>query len=323
MLKSIIRWKRLLIGSKRSTNGTASCELELHTERPKLKILITGAGGFIGRHLAQSLRKGNELYLLDISRHLNLEGSCWLELDLTTAFSAKDLPGKVDIIIHLAQAREYHDFPNSGLEIFQLNASSTLKLLEYGRKAGVRKFLYASTGSVYSGAKRRFRETDSASGEKSFYALSKYQGEGLVKAYAPYMDVTIFRFFAVYGPDQKEKLIPTLVERVRNGQHIQIYGEEGIRLNPIYVDDAVEVIIRAFSLKGSNILNVGGQEALSILGMCRIIGEVLDRQPRFEHLLDKGESDLVGDVTLMKRLVDYNPQVSFKEGIRKMVESGT
>ena len=286
-----------------------------------MRILITGAAGFIGSHLAQRLSPGNQLFLLDRNdAPVKIENAEWLCHDLTKRLLPEQLPQAIDVIFHFAESSRYHDFPSAALEIFQLNTFCPLQLLEYGRVAGASKFFYASTGNVYDEHKEKFRETDKVSGMRSFYALSKFQGEGLVRAYSSYMSTGIFRFFAVYGPGQKRRLISTLVEKVLTSQPIQIYGKQGIRLNPIYIDDAVEVMAKAVSLDESVVLNVGGIEELSILQMSKAIGEVACIGPRFEHLPDRGDADLVGEVGRMMEVLDFRPGTMFDEGVRRILK---
>lgn len=287
-----------------------------------MRILITGAAGFIGSHLARKLSLGNELFLVDKNDlPFEIKDAEFLPLDLTRSFSPEELPEHIDAIFHLAESLKYHDFPNAALEIFQLNTFCTLKLLDYGRAVGARRFFYASTGNVYSGRRKRFREVDQVSGSRSFYALSKFHGEGLVHAYSPHMGTGIFRFFAVYGSGQRRRLISNLMEKVLTNQPIQIYGKQGIKLNPIYVDDAVEVMARALSLDKATILNVGGLETLSILRMSEIIGEMAGVVPRFEHLPDRGDTDLIGDVTHMTEILDFTPGTKFSEGIKRILKN--
>ena len=285
-----------------------------------MKILITGAGGFIGYHLAKKLASNNELFLVDIIPSTKIANSHWICLDLSTDFSFKDLPNGIDAIIHLAQSKYYRDFPNSAIDIFKVNSLSTIKLLEFAREKSVQKFLFASTASIYSGKRKLFKEDDYIPAPKNFYALSKYYAELLVSSYSSYINTIIFRFITVYGPGQKNMLIPNLINKIIKDEKIQIYGQKGICLNPIFIDDANEVIERSLALKQSSVINAGGVENLSILDMSETIGDVLGIKPQFEFLPDRNDIDLIGDISHMERLLHFTPKISFKEGVKKTLE---
>jgi nucleoside-diphosphate-sugar epimerase len=282
-------------------------------------ILITGSTGFIGSRLSMKLSKLNDLILLDIDKPNHYKSMNFIKIDLSHDFSIEELPENVDAIIHLAQAKNYRDYPDSAIEVFQINTFSTIKLLEYARRKGVGLFIYASSGSVYSGHKKSFRETDLNTPPKDFYALSKYQSELLVKAYSRFMKTVILRFIAVYGPGQRGMLIPNLVDKVKKGEKIQVCGNEGFRLNPIYIDDAIEVICSSLNIKQSDVLNVGGPQALSILEMGQVIGEVLERKVGFDFIPEVEQQDFVGDIRRMRSLLKVFPKIQFKEGVTRMI----
>ena len=285
-----------------------------------MKILITGANGFIGSHVAKALSREHELCLVDLSCGEEMENSERLAVDLRSEAEFKKLDSRIDAIIHLAQGVDYRDFPNSAINVFDVNAFSTLKLLEYGRRVGAKKFLYASTGTVYTGRKTIFSEDDAVLPPYDFYALSKFVGESLVQRYSCFMTSVILRFITVYGPGQKERLIPKLIEKVSRGENIQVYGGEGLTMNPIYIDDAVEAVRRAVGIRNSTVINVGGTETLTILHMGKTIGKVLGIKPFFEFLPEKDERNIVGTIDRMEKLLHLRPQVSFVEGVRRVVE---
>jgi UDP-glucose 4-epimerase len=283
-------------------------------------ILITGSAGFIGSNLTKKLAKQHELILLDIARSPDSAHLSWLNVDLSQDFPIGKFPEKIDAIIHLAQAKNYRDYPRSAVDVFRINTFSTIKLLEYARRQGAGLFIYASSGSVYSGQKRSFRESDLKRPPESFYALSKYQSELLVKNYSQFMKTVILRFITVYGPGQHGMLVPNLLDKVAKGEKVQIYGREGMRINPIYIDDATDTIRDSLEIKKSTVLNVGGAQTLSILEMGRVIGEVLGREVDFEFLPEKNQLDIVGDIRQMRSVLGLVPKVGFREGIACMVE---
>jgi nucleoside-diphosphate-sugar epimerase len=289
-------------------------------------ILITGATGFIGKYLAKKLIEDNRVFCItrtknEVYKNNNIE---WILCDLSKRIDFKDFPKDIDIIIHLAQSRKYKQFPDEALDIFSVNTYSTLQLLDYGRRIGIERFVYASTGGVYTPRNdERLRETEYIN-PINFYALSKYTSEQLAKFYTNYFDTVILRYFFVYGPGQKGMLIPNLIESVKTGKPIVIYNENGIRITPIYIDDAVEATIRALKVSGYEIINIGGKDIVSIKEIAEIIGNILRKKPVYEFKIDPNARDYIADITKMKELLKYTPKVSIEEGLKKTIhESAT
>ena len=282
-------------------------------------ILITGCNGLIGDALVEQLQDKTLFQLYGISRSVNTKVSTFV-LDLSTNWSDDILPKKIDVVIHLAQSEKFRDFPESANEVFQVNTLSTLKLLEYARKAGAKKFIYASSGGVYGNSDIGFNEDSpvSATGDLGFYLSTKFCSEVLVENYNSFFDVEILRFFFVYGERQKRSmLIPRIVDSIKEGRPITLQGSEGVRVNPIYVGDAVKSIIKVMDLKGSHKINIGGSEILSLKNIGDLIGSITGCSPIYKYE-DKEPKNLISDIAKMKKLL-LEPQTKFGEGIKKII----
>lgn len=281
-------------------------------------ILITGCNGLIGDALIEQLRNKALFQLYGISRSVNTKVSTF-ELDLSTNWSDDVLPKKIDVVIHLAQSEKFRDFPESANEVFQVNTLSTLKLLEYARKAGAKKFIYASSGGVYGNSDIGFNEESPLQPNKDlgFYLTTKFSSELIVGNYASFFDINILRFFFVYGEKQrKNMLIPRLIDSVKTGKAILLQGEEGIKINPIYVNDAAKAIACIILKNGSFNVNIGGSETASIKGICELIGKQLNVNPFFEYQASEVKN-LIGDISRMKTI--FSPSVTLEQGLKKML----
>lgn len=283
-------------------------------------ILITGATGFIGTHLIKLLEGRYEMILLSRRQLDSSPGSGieWLGVDLSRPFNFSNLPEKIDTIIHLAQSRFYRQFPVKAGDIFDVNIKGTFRILEYARHAKAESFLFASTGSVYGYGQKKFLETDPVNPD-DFYGISKRVSELLLQSYEPFFKTVVLRFFFVYGPGEKKMLIPSLLEKVRTGETVTIKGDSGLRINPIYVRDAVRVFESALNQSVSGIFNVAGDEVVTIRDLTGLIEEVLGREASIQHIEDHGRGDLVGDNSRMKRLLNVFPETPLREGLEKMV----
>lgn len=286
-----------------------------------MKILVTGANGLIGHELINRLVQHHEVYALSRSAlSISSPNLHHLTLDLTQLNNFNQLPDNVDVIYHLAQSKHFREFPEKALDIFTVNTLSTLKLLDYAQKTGCKKFIYASSGGVYGNAEKGFTEDQPLVNKEDlgFYLGTKFSSEILAENYMRLFDVIIARFFFVYGPRQKSSmLIPRLINNVRSKNPVQLQGKEGIKINPIYIDDVGEVLEKMMDLNGSHKINIGGAEELSIKEICDIIGEVVSVDPIFEYV-DGEPKNLLGSVGKMQHIFG-SPQTSFKEGIQKMI----
>lgn len=278
-----------------------------------MKVLVTGAGGFIGSHLIERLAPEHEVYAL--ARHpLDLPGVRWIAYNLTQPLEQADLPRKVDAVIHLAQSRHYREFPEQAADIYNVNVQATFALLEYARKAGAGRFVFASSGGVYGHNDEQFVETDRVA-PLNFYLTSKYMGELLVSTYRNFFHTLVCRFFFVYGTRQNPvMLIPRLIHSVRVGHPVILQGDEGIRLNPINIADAVEALVRTLALEGDHIINIAGSEILTLREIANTIAATVGREPVFTIQADIKPKHLIGDTTKMRALLSA-PRIRFNEGI--------
>jgi UDP-glucose 4-epimerase len=241
----------------------------------------------------------------------------WLTCDLAQCWDIACLPKHIDVIIHLAQSRRFREFPVAATDMFAVNVASTLRLLDYARQAGARQFIYASSGGGYGSGPRPFVETDAfqPDDQLNFYLMTKAHGETLVHKYTAFFLTTVLRPFFVYGVAQhSQMLIPRLMRSVQDGQPIRLAGASGIRINPIYYVDFVEVLERCLALQQSCTLNVAGGEILSMRQIGDIIGTVIGKTAQFTADAETN-GDLIGDIGRLEKLLDYRPRVSFHTGI--------
>ena len=284
------------------------------------RILITGATGFIGTHLVRLLLGRHEIILLSRKKPDTIpeSGVEWFGIDLSKPLNFSNLPDKVDVVIHLAQSRFYRQFPDKAEDIFNVNVQGTFRLLEYARHAKAESFLFASTGSVYGYSSKKFLETYPVN-PIDFYGVSKRVAELLLQSYEPFFRTVIFRFFSVYGPGQEKMLIPSLFEKIRSDKTITIEGNPGLRINPVYVRDAVRVFDTALNKPISGIFNVAGDEVVTIRDLVGLVEEVVDKDALIQHTKHHGSGDLLGENTRMKKLLNVFPETSLREGLRKMM----
>jgi UDP-glucose 4-epimerase len=282
------------------------------------RILITGATGLIGSSLIPLL-KDHTVFCL--GRHLYTEGKAEnIIMDFAEEWDESLLPKQIDAIIHLAQSENFRLFPQKAEDVFDVNVSSTLKLLNYAQKVGAKKFIYASSGGIYGTGNHGFTEENliHARNDLGFYLSTKLCSEILIENYAPFFDVVMLRFFFAYGAKQKRSmLIPRLVDSVLAQKPIMLQGANGISINPIYVSDAADSIVKSLFLEGNHKINIGGNETLSIREIAEKIGDIVGKKPIY--IQNEGiPQNLIGDISKMKQLL-HIPSISFEEGIKNLI----
>lgn len=291
-----------------------------------MKILITGSNGLIGHELVNTLSKNEDIQLFLICRN-DLENSYTnknvniIIADLEYDDFISKLPKEIDVIFHFAQSNYFRNFPDNAINLYKVNTLSTLYLLDYARSAGCSKFIYASTGGIYGYGENIFSEEHNIiyHNEIGFYQTSKLNSEVLVENYEKFYSTIILRFFFVYGKRQRiDMLIPRLIGKVNNNENITLNGKNGIKINPIYVDDAVAAIINCLDLTGNFKINIAGNEILSIKEITSIIGKYLNKIPSYEIIQSEINKDLVANIDKMKNMLNYTPK-SFTEQIKNMI----
>lgn len=289
-----------------------------------MKVLVTGASGFIGNHLARSLTSEGHEVVAHAGRGAIERVALPIPVvkgDLTVATTIEAFPPRIDAVVHLAHAESPKEFPGRARQTYATNVGATFALLEYARTAGARRFIFASTGNVYGhqpvpiGENVRLVPHD-------FHGVTKAAAETLVAYYARTFGTAILRLFAVYGPgQQRARLIPSLVEAVRMGRPVVVDTNGGFQISPTHVEDVVEVIARTLDLDGSWCVNVAGREAFSIAAIARKIATILGKEPSFQIVERAPVPDLVPDITLMRELFPPLPRVGFDEGLKQLLSA--
>lgn len=283
-------------------------------------VLVTGATGLLGQDLVQRLASQNEVHAITRQAPAQVvPGVRYHVIDLATDWNVTQLPSQADRVIHLAQSSHFREVPEKSLDVFQVNVGTTAKLLDYAWRANARQFLFASSGGVYGAGSEAFHENSPIvpPGQLGYYLGSKLCGEVLAQSYAAHLQVLVLRFFFIYGPGQnRSMLIPRLIDYVRTGRPVMLQGPDGIRINPIYVNDASRALMAAMSTAESATFNVAGSELMTLRQIVQEIGTAVGNAPIFETSATAGR-DLIGDNRAMRERL-HEPEVGFASGISRV-----
>jgi nucleoside-diphosphate-sugar epimerase len=283
-------------------------------------IVVTGATGFVGRALVTALVPRHDVVCLVRNAGALVPGAVAVPGDLTDRLSLAQLPGRPDAVVHLAQGSG--GYPEHAPTQFEINAAATSRLLDYAGRSGAGRFVFTSTGTVYAPSLGALGEESALDADPEFYVLTKRVAERLVLSRAASMSTLVLRLFAPYGPGQRDRLVPRLIDAVRTGASITLRGGGSPRLNPIWIDDLVEILEAAVAGTGDGVVNVAGPKAVGIRDIALIAGAALGREPRFVTDPTPVAGDYVADTTRMRSVFGARALVEPDDGIARLARAG-
>jgi UDP-glucuronate 4-epimerase len=305
--------------------------------------LLTGAAGFIGSHLAKALlSRGasvvgvddfNDFYDPGLKRRnvapfLEAKAFRLREGDIRSLPFLRELfrRERFDAVLHLAARAGVRPSLKDPLLYEETNVRGTLNLLECAREFSVKKFLFASSSSVYGNRKEvPFREDMNVDFPISPYAATKKAGELLCfNTHHLYgMDVTCLRYFTVYGPAQRPDMaIRKFTEALLSGRSIVLYGDGSSERDYTYVDDAVHGTLRALEhMKGFHVYNIGESRTISLKSLAALIERAVGTKAKIEWQPHQpGDVERTyADISLARREIGYDPKISLEEGVERTV----
>jgi len=282
------------------------------------EILISGAAGFVGSHLIEAFLLKANTTIWGIVRNeppKNFSPNIhWLVHDLSHPLKYRSLPKNVDIIIHCASPMG-EDVDEK--EIFQVNVRATMDLLDYAEKAGVKRFIYISSGGVSGNQSGSILERNSVKPETP-YLKAKSAGEFVVQSYHSKIPWVIIRPFFPYGSGQKKGLIPRLCKQIWSHQPVFIAKNGGPKLNPIHIKDAVRFIHAIVMGEMENfIINVAGSEIITIKDLAFRIGELLSHSPVFD-VIEGDRGNIVGSTDLLYKSYEVSAHMNLGSGLEEI-----
>jgi UDP-glucuronate 4-epimerase len=308
-----------------------------------MTILVTGAAGFIGSHLSERLvRQGMNVVGLDNFDPFYEPAVKWNNIaELLTSPNFKLIEGDIrnrtlidsifrqsglDMVVHLAAKAGVRASIQDPAGYVDVNINGTVILLEAARAAGIKKFIFASSSSVYgNNEKVPFSETDNVDNPISPYAATKKAGELICYTYSHLygMDMTCLRFFTVYGPRQRPDLaIHKFARLIEQGKAIPVYGDGSMERDFTYIEDIIDGVVASMKqCQGYHIYNLGESRPVRLdvlIGeLEKALGKkaIIDRQPEQPGDVKR----TFADVQKAVRELGYQPKTHLADGLKAFV----
>lgn len=305
-------------------------------------ILVTGAAGFIGSNLCELLLvKGYKVIGIDnfynnyerwIKKYhlkycLGNPNFIFLEYNILDPNIVKLIEGlKIDCIIHLADIPGVTACSEVNFdEYIKYNITATQRMLDAIKNKGVKKLIYASSSTVYGDNNGLPMSELHNPKPISLYGVTKLAGETLCHYYGKVydIDVSILRFFTVYGPRQRPDMaFHNFIKKIIMEEEIYIYGDGEQRRDFIYVEDICEIILNLLELNLKNeIINVGGGIALSVNEAIKIIEKLLNKKAVLRYIDSIIEEQIItyASVEKLQDIIALDKKTDIYEGLKKEI----
>jgi UDP-glucuronate 4-epimerase len=311
-----------------------------------VKILITGAAGFIGSHLSEILVNDHQVFGLDNFCDFYDPGIKWNNIktlqksDNFTLFKTdiRDIQAlgkifsgnKFDLVIHLAAMAGVRPSIENPQLYTEVNINGTVNLLEECKKHNIKKFIFSSSSSVYGNNRKvPFSENNPVDHPISPYASTKKAGELICHTYhhLEKMSMVCLRFFTVYGPRQRPDLaIHKFTRLILDGKPIPVYGDGSTQRDYTFIDDIIDGVLKAseFVQTGHRyeIFNLGESRTITLSKMILTIEKALGIKAKKQLLpIQPGDVERTyADISKSRKMLDYDPQTNFEEGVTMFVD---
>ena len=306
-------------------------------------ILVTGAAGFIASRICDLLlNEGTEVTGIDIMNDIydrrlkeyrlkllsGREGFHFSKTDITDFEALEKLFGEnhFDAVINIAGIPGVRLSMKDPWLYLNVNTGGTLNLLECCRRHDTGKFIQASTSSIY-GENAPFPTAETAPSDKPLqpYSASKKGAEAECHAYHYLydIDVTIFRFFTVYGPaGRPDMAIYRFIRWIAEGELILLNGDGNQTRGFTYVDDIARGSVLGLKKVGYEIMNLGGHESISINDLIRKLEGMIGKKAVIEHrpVVKADMLANLADISKARQLLGWDPQVDLDEGLQRTVD---
>ncbi len=302
------------------------------------RFLVTGGAGFIGSHIVESLaKKNNFVRVLDnfsTGKIANLKGLRKVEIikgDICSLAACLKAVKGMDFVLHQAALRSVPQSMVNPHDYNRVNIDGTLNMLEASRQNRVKRFVFASSSSVYGQVKDFPEKEDFNPAPISPYALSKLAGEYYCKIFSLHfgLPTIALRYFNVFGPrqaldDDYAVVVPKFINCLLEGKSPPIFGNGRQSRDFTFVQNVASANLLAAAADKVNfgIFNVAAGNAVSVLELVKILNRIMGKNipPKFLPLRAGDVFKTLADIRQTQEYLKFRPQVDFVEGLKITVD---
>jgi dTDP-glucose 4,6-dehydratase len=309
-----------------------------------MRILISGAAGFLGSHLCDKLiALGNEVIGMDNFITGNKDNLAHLAGNEKFSFIRHDVanfifvPGKIDAVMHFASPASPNPaspfgFPNLPIQTMKAGALGTHNMLGVARDHNAR-YILASTSEIYGDPlehpqKETYWGHVDPIGLRSVYDESKRFAEALTMAYHRYHHINtgIVRIFNTYGPKMRlddGRVIPNFIQQALRNEELTIYGDGSQTRSFCFVDDLIDGIIKLLLSEEHDPINIGNPDEITISALAKVVNEVIGNKKDIVFLKGKVAGDdpmrRQPDITRASTILNWQPKLNLHQGLEKTI----
>jgi len=307
------------------------------------RYLITGGAGFIGSSIAESLiKKGNFVRVLDnfysgkednldFAKNLGPDKFELIRGDITNANDCDKACQSMDIVLHHAALRSVPESLKHPLEYNRVNIDGTLMMLQASSKHKIKRFVFASSSSIYGDTQVFPENEDHLPLLISPYALSKLTGEYYCRIYSEFYDLetVCLRYFNVFGPkqaldDEYAVVVPKFIHCILSDQQPPIFGTGEQSRDLVFIDNIVLANYLAANTPGikHEILNVANGYDNSVLELVNTINRIVGKkiQPKFLPIRAGDVFRTCADISKIQKVLKYQTVINFEEGLKITID---
>jgi len=287
-----------------------------------MKILILGSEGFVGNVLVEGLEKSHEILTADLiekSTHKNYN-----KFNITNFESVEKIVNNVDVVIDLV-AHSLVSSIESSIINAQVNIIGLLNILEACRKNNIKKIIFTSASSLIGQPETSKVSEKHTATPKTAYGITKLTSEHYLRLYNELYGINyvVFRFFNIYGPYQKNGIIPSIYSRIIKNQPLTVFGKGDQIRDYVFVKDIIPYFDKAAAsqIADNSIFNMGTGKGTSIIEIINLFSKILSIKPEIEYKpLRSGEiGNFVADTNLLSSTFGSIPKTSVEDGLRNTI----